>query len=345
MVDAISWLTSYARENPGADVDTLLQILQRVTRAPSSGEAQAMHATIMGIVALPLSNCLRTLRKNNPKRNDIELLLQALRPYVDFRRGPYSPCPEMATWLASQGALKQMVRTNFQTLVVWSIQAAQMNQTQSPPHYNHRLYLFAEKVLGAGLLLSTLLEELKSQTEAPGGAAAVALDIATALVCAPKTENSPIDAGWVTSPVPAHQPRHSKRLNLREALVLEFDRATDIMKKDQTMAETVVRLHRRVEAQVAIGVAPLPDLTTQIPAILPDLGLATDQTAASQQPLDFTQDTNVGLDLSATDPMQIDMNGGEDGLGLMSVESLNAEEDMFGGLDLGDMNGFEELNF
>lgn len=347
LVDAVYWLTTYVREHPGADVDIILQMLLRVTRAPAPGDAQTMHSTIMAIVALPLSNCLRTLRQSNPKRTEINTMLQSLKQYSDFRRSPHSPVQELKSWTDTAGGLKHAAQMTFQSLISWSLQVTHQFPAQLPPHYNQRLFLLSERVLGAQSLLAILLEEAKQQTDNPTGAAAVAIDIATAIICAPKSENSPIEVGWVTSPVPTHQAHDARRLNLRDALALEYERATEIMKNDQTMSETVVRLYRRVEAQAIIGVTPLPDMAVQMPAILPSLGLTASQSVVNvQQQMDFAQEATMEMDLGVGDPMSMDLTGGDDGMGMMDVtSSVNAEDDMFGDLDLSNMDDIGDMDY
>lgn len=308
-----------------------------------------MHATIMYIVGLPLTNCLKTLRKNNTKRTDIEPLISNLKQYVDFRRRPYNPCPELQTWRATQGALKHTLRLTFQSLIMWG---STINPQLSPPHYNPRLILIAECVLGAPTTLSILLEELKAQTEMPNGAAAVALDIATALICTPKSENSPVAVGWVGSAVPAHPARRTNRLNLRDALRLEFDAATDLIQKDQTMAETVVRLHRSVETQLNMAVAPIPDIAAPMPTMLPDLGMSTNVGVSSvDQNMDFGTDNNSAIDLSGADAMQLDLTdtlmsgdmkmGSSEGLFGADSTLNNDDDDVFGGLEF-NLDGMDD---
>lgn len=244
------------------------------------------------------------------------------------------------------------VKMASQSLINWSLQVTTMNPAQLPPPYNQRLFWIAERILGAPALLSVILAELKEQTDNPAGAAAVTIDIATAIICAPKMENSPIDINWPTSAVAAQHPHQSKRLNLREALALENDRAIEIMKKDQTMAETIVRLHRRVEAQCAIGSTPLPDLAAELPQqdMQQMLDLANQQSAnaVQQQPtLDLTQETALAdLGVGASDAMQLDFSGtgGDDGMGGLlgtGPGGIDADDDVFGDLDLSTMDGMD----
>jgi mediator of RNA polymerase II transcription subunit 5 len=293
----------------------------------------------MAITTLPLIHCLRALEKRSTKREDIAPIAKVLRPHNNFRRGPFSPCPQMSMWTGSAGGLKNAVKSAFQALINWNLQLTTMNPAQLPPPYNQCLFLIAERVLGAPKLLKIFLTELQDQTENPAGAAAAALDIATALVCAPKTENSPIEYTWPTSPAPAQLTHQSKRLNLREALSLENERATDLIKKDTTLAETIVRLHRRVETQSAISAVALPDISAQLPA--PDMqqmleSIAADAQPAQQPQLDLTQDTSLAdLGVGSADGMQIDFGAGADDMGglLGAGGSLNPEDDVFGDLD------------
>jgi mediator of RNA polymerase II transcription subunit 5 len=251
------------------------------------------------------------------------------------------------------------VKTAFQSLITWNVQLTTMNPAQLPPPYNQRLFLIAERLLGAPGVLSIVLTEIKEQTENPAGSAAAALDIATALICAPKTENSPIEVTWLTSPVPAQQPHQSKRLNLREALSIEHERATDIIKKDNTLAESIVRLHRLVEAQATISTVPLPDLTSTMPA--PDMQQMLDSMAATtqQNTADVLQSRRPTLDLTAdsaglpelamsgADPMQMDFSGaGDDGMGglLGGGGSMNPDDDVFGDLDFSNMDGMDTMD-
>jgi mediator of RNA polymerase II transcription subunit 5 len=314
-----------------------------------------MHSSIMAIVTLPLIGCLRTLEKQHPKRDDITSIVKVLRPHGNFRRGPFSPCQQMPIWTASPGGMKMAVRTAFRSLINWSLQLTSMNPAQLPPPYNHRLFLIAERALGASAVLKILLAEIKDQTENPAGAAAVAIDIATALICAPKTENSPIEYTWPTSPVPTQVPHQNRRLNLREALTLTYEHATDIIKNDATLAESVVRLYRRVEAQSAISSVALPDMSAQLPApdvqqMLESIAAGSTQTAAAvqqqQQPaLDLGQDaaTLANLDVSGAEGMQIDFGADADDMsGLLGGGGgLNPEDDVFGDLDWTNMEGMD----
>ena len=352
LVGAIRWMTTYAWEQTHDDLDVVLEILKLVTRAPSaSGEGQAMHSTIMTIVSQPLARCLRIIRRRHPKRTDLESLITIADSHSKSTRSIFTPCPEFPTWLSTAGSLKQAFQNTLQSLITWSANVT-VNPIQHPPPYNHRQLLIALQILGAKTVLHILLDEIKSRTVASDGTDAVALDIATSIVCAPTTTStSPIAINWVLSPAPMPPPARGSRLNLRDVLKLEFDKATDLINTDTHLTEAIVRLHRLVEAQLSAvdSVTPMTHLAAaaQIPAMIPGLNITTDVSAvdaavaaAVQQPLHFSvQAATAGMDLAgAGDALNMDLTGADGtGMDLLGGEGLQAgDEDIFGGLELDD---------
>lgn len=155
------------------------------------------------------------------------------------------------------------IRNTFQSLVLWAT-APEMNMTTPP--YTHRQLLAAVKILGAERIIHGLVEEVKLQTEHNSGD--LALEIATTMVCAPTTADptmlpAPLDANGAPMPAP------KARLSLVEALKLMLDDTLGrISGTDHTMmedfdrgtAETIVRLNRMVEAQLAGTPQAVPDM-------------------------------------------------------------------------------------
>jgi len=345
LVGAIRWMTTYAWEQTHDDLDVVLEILKLVTRAPdASGEGQAMHTTIMAIVSQPLARCLRIIRRRHPKRTDIESLITLADSNSKSMRSSFAPCPELQTWLSATGSLKQAFQNSLQSLITWSANVT-VNPIQHPPPYNHRQLLIALQILGAKAVLHILLDEIKSRTEAADGTDAVALDIATSIVCAPTTTStSPIAINWPLSPAPMPPPSLGSRLNLRDMLKLECDKATDLINTDAHLTEAIVRLHRLVEAQLSAvdNVAPMTHLAAaaQMPAIISGLSITADASAvdaavaaAAQQPLDFSVQADLA---SAGDALNMDLTGADGtGIDLLGGEGLQAgDEDIFGGLEL-----------
>jgi mediator of RNA polymerase II transcription subunit 5 len=353
LVGAITWMTSYALEQTHKDLPVIIQILHKVVRPSSiSGDSQAMHSTILSIVSRRLDICLKTLQRRGPLAQDLQPLIDHIKPNLSFERTAYSPTSELETWTTSPtNTLKQTIRSTISNLVVWSATASiHLN----PTNYTHRLFYVSSKLLGAKKTLRAILEEVKAQTEAGNGS--IALDIATAVVCAPSTENSPIPIIWPASPVPAPLPPRT-RLNLAEMLTVEFNDAADLLSSDSVMAETISRLHRRVQAQLAM--ATLPDLVAQPIMATIDMAVEDAEVAAAaaavaggldQQSLDAMDLTGGGADdlasLGLGMDMDMDMDGtglrldvgvggtGADGLGDLSAGDLGSMDDVFSGLDM-----------
>jgi mediator of RNA polymerase II transcription subunit 5 len=254
-------MTTHASEDAHDDLDVLLLMANQLIRPTSiSGEPQAMHGTILSIVASRLSRCLNGLKRREPTRSDIDPILDTLKPYLNYSRSPYSSLNEIQSWATTPGpSLRAALRSTMQSLVLWS-SAPTLNM--APPSYTHRQIFNAQVIMGARNTLRCILDEVKSQTEA--GSGSVALDIATSLVCAPSQRDSPVTVDWPRSPPPAtnsansteapppaRQPSHPRtRLNLRGALKLELEDAGALFSADAGLAESTVRLNRLVEAHL-----------------------------------------------------------------------------------------------
>ena len=95
------------------------------------------------------------------------------------------------------------------------------------------------QILGAKSVVEGLVDEIGKQMSS--NTPDVILDIVTALVTAPTDTDS--NGGVVY--------QGKRQLTLRDALNGLFDDAYQISKNDAPRAEIIVRLHRRVEAQLA----------------------------------------------------------------------------------------------
>ncbi|GAB1314136.1 mediator complex subunit [Madurella fahalii] len=172
------------------------------------------------------------------------------------------------TAIVAHGGLAAAVRHTIQSLVQWA-QHPPLNGM--PATYTHRQTLVALKTLGARRLLAILLDELRSladtaATSSSSQAVGVAYDVVTAVVCAPDVTNDASLAAGAGGSVSDDNtaggggdggsggggPPQQRRITLREALKMEAEDWRRIQKADGVMAETVVRLYRRVEAQMAV---------------------------------------------------------------------------------------------
>jgi mediator of RNA polymerase II transcription subunit 5 len=352
LIGGLLWMSSYALTQTHSDLDAMMRIFREVIlSAPSSGDAQAMHAAVLAMVSSRLEKCFRTLQKREASRaNNIEPLMQAIKGNSHYERSMYASMKELDTWTNSPNStLHTSLRHTVQQLSQWASTASiQLN----PPSYTHRQVYASLKILGANRVLRPIIEEIKAQTEADNGAAA--LDIGVSMICAPTVDDSPIPVDWIGSSIPASHTMRT-RMNLREMLKHDFDDAASLVSTDPLAAETIVRLHRRVEAQLAsigetvlqgqVPVMSLPSVNIadmQSQSIPDDISKAIDDAAAASIADDITNMDNKALQRSmeeltgadGLDLSSIGMGAGDAGTGDMGTELGNLPD-----LDLGDMSG------
>ncbi|KAI9049255.1 hypothetical protein LZ554_007102 [Drepanopeziza brunnea f. sp. 'monogermtubi'] len=319
LVSGINWLACQLWESRG-DANAVLQILSALITNPASisnnTEASQMLNSILNIVAKNLESSLRWLQRAEPSRQDIEPLLKALRGNLGWERRGASDHTELESWTGSPGGgLIVAINSTFGNMVQWALNP---RLSSHPANYTHRLILVAVKMLGAKRVLAALIDELKTHIE--NGSGSAALDAACAIVCAPDP------ASWDTGNQIDVIPPQQRRMNLREALKFEAEDAPQLHKTEPYRAETIVRLYRKVEAQLS--------MPQQAMDALGDLNNAID--AAGMDALASVVDTGQGNLLIGSlggehgDLMSGLMGGGEDLLGFGSGGDLG--DGMGGGM-------------
>ncbi|KAL1854305.1 mediator complex subunit [Paecilomyces lecythidis] len=248
LVVALTWLGNYIWESE-SDPTIPLKVLHSLVKPSSiSGEAQAIHRTVLQITARALDEQLKDVRTRQPSRPDIKPILDALEPYLSFQRTGSCHRSELEGWMAnSGGGLLGSIRNTFQSLVLWSTNP---EISMTPHSYTHRQILAGVRLLGASRVLPALIEELKLQTEA--GSGDLALDVAATLVCSPMAESFAIEQSFY-HPIDPNKdalPR-CPILTLRDALIVQHDDVPKISEKDPLRAEVIVRLYRRVNNLMA----------------------------------------------------------------------------------------------
>lgn len=240
-------MASHALKQNHNDLDAMLRIFNdAILTVPSSGDAQAMHSTIIAMVSSRLEKCLRALQRREPTRPNIEPLLQAIKANAHYDRTVYASIRELEQWTnAPNSTLNTALRHTIRQLAQWASTAA---INPNPPSYTHRQIYTSSSTLGAYQTVRAIVDEVQAQTETGNGAAA--LDIGAAIVCAPAVTDSPIPVDWIGSALPAPAPPRT-RMNLREMLKHVVDNAAPLVSLDPSLAEAIVRLHRRVEAQLS----------------------------------------------------------------------------------------------
>ncbi len=234
----------------------------------------------------------------------------------------------------------------MQSFVHWSLHP---RVNVMPTAYSHRQFLAALRMLGAPLVLQLILEEVKQQTAA--GSGSVIYDVACALVCAPDVtndaESQPIGSGLLGGNVGAMAPGAvQRRMSLRDALKSEAETWNKIQKEDPVMAETVVRLYRKVEAQMAVQ-EPQPVVSVGLgleSAALPT-GLDLESAATLDEAMVAAAAAAAGPgDGLALDTVNLGLGGSAGSLGLGSATNSAggldlSGDDMFSGL--GALDGWD----
>lgn len=264
LVGGLSWIIKHSWEDHG-DADILLQVLDKLLKASSSSqETNAMHKAILGIIAKPLSDSLQNLIQRRPEKKEVDSLLKLLKPYMSRQRTMQFNAAELEEWNSRQGTgFAKQLQIVIREQVAW---ASSVGPTP-PPKYTHKLFAVGCEVAGVSAVLDALIAELREQTNLGNGS--LALDVCTALVSAPLpcTVNQ-----LVAAPTPS--PNQNGAPSVREELRFRVTDVHSLLQTPNSDAEALVRLNRRVVAQVAAAQVP------QLPLALPMQNEATDQIMA-----------------------------------------------------------------
>lgn len=325
-------MASYALTQTNKNLDILIQLFQKLIRsAPTSGDAHVMHSTILCIVSGPLEQCFRTLKRRYPTRTDVDPLLDAIKGSLHYRRFVYPQVAEVEQWVKTNGTLNATLRHTVQALSQWATTGALQ---PTPPAYTHKQLYACMQILGPSKTLHAIIKEVKNQTATNPSSA---LDVGVSLICAPAVENTPLPATTV------HATRLRTNLNLREILHSEFENAASLVRTDPLSAETIVRLHRRVEAQIsAYSQASVTTAQADMPTgeQEAELNKALNDAAAASMAAAGTNMQPAEQELQRTLDQHLDLSAGTGGLDLggLGVDATGGELGVLPNLDLGDLN-------
>lgn len=279
---------------------SILQVL--ISPSSISTEASSMLSSVLNIIAAPLEHSLRWLQSIEPTRHDVEPLSRILKPHLSFSRTAGANHTELETWAATPGGgIATSIRYALSSLVDWSL-----STSTEPTSHSHRHILAALRLLGASRLLSAIVAEVSTQTATVNGP--IALDIAVAIICAPDAVSPDAPSQLMnmlddpTSMESNNPPQPlQRRLTLRDALRTAADQAPKTFKSDVLTAETIIRLFRRVEAQLAV-----PDVV--------DVHLAQDTEAlmAGAQAMADSTSMPMGMDIMGDGMLDAGMDLGMD---------------------------------
>ncbi len=120
LISAMLYLSDALWAERLAEQKAITGILQLILRPNSiSNEASTMHSAVLNIVAKPLEHSLRAYQRQNPKSQDVEPLLRALKDHIPLsRRTGAADHVELEAWAATQGGgLAAAVRHLIQSFV------------------------------------------------------------------------------------------------------------------------------------------------------------------------------------------------------------------------------------
>ncbi|RAL05751.1 putative RNA polymerase II mediator complex subunit Nut1 [Aspergillus ibericus CBS 121593] len=245
LILALNWLGNHIWETE-SDPSIPLKTLQSLVSPSSiSGEAKEIHRTVLNITARSLEEQLKSIRARQPE--DVKPILDALEPCLSFQRSGSCHRTELESWTShTPGGLLASIRSTFQSLVLWSTSP---DMSMAPHSYTHRQLIAGIQIQGSARVLTTLIEELKLQTESGNGD--LALDVAATMICAPLAESFAVDQNnYSHHPIdPSKEPLpRCLILTLRGALFVQHENVPKISEKDPLRAEVIVRLYRRVNA-------------------------------------------------------------------------------------------------
>ncbi|KAI0408251.1 mediator of RNA polymerase II transcription subunit 5 [Xylaria palmicola] len=328
LVVAITYMSNQLWTESRPDQKAVITILQLILlNKKGSDEAQTMLSAVLNIVAKPLEHSLRSYQRQDPKCQEIEPLLNAIKDNIRLsRRTAGAGHNELEAWTSTpNGGIVASVRQTIQSFVQWSLHPS---INMMPTSYTHRQILAAHRILGARRLLNIILDEVKQQTDT--SSCSIMYDIATALICAPDATNAPPPAVMTLLVDPSNPPvMPQRRISLREALKSEAEDFKMIQKSDPALAEHIVRLYRRVEAQLMMSQPAETMLRSELGLGLDDNAAAA--LAAAQGDELVTSDGTLNLNLGNAGS-DIGLTGGPDSGGGLD---FGTDDDIFGSLGAG----------
>ena len=305
LVGGLSWLIKHSWEDHG-DADSLLQILEKLLKPSSSSqEPKAMHKAILAIVAKPLHQSLQTLSQKRPEKKEVNGYMELLKPYLNRQRIMEGSKSELDEWTApSSVGIAIHIRNAIRDQVSW---VSAVGPTP-PPQYTHKLFGVGCSEIGVDAVLDAMIEELREQTATGNGP--LTLDVCTAMITAPLAN---VQASVIAAP---QQPQKGST-TVRDTLRLRNAIPQKLLQKTNSEAEALVRLGRRVEAQLAVTqlpqiALPMPMQDQSTDQMMADLGFTEGDLATTGADTSLEQvaalgtTSNAGLDTvdlgSALDP-------------------------------------------
>ncbi|KAI7001885.1 hypothetical protein KC359_g179 [Hortaea werneckii] len=180
------------------------------------------------MVAPTLLRSLEGLLRKKPEKKAANMLIALLREHLGSTQTGHPTVAEVHDWASNtSGGLSQALRNNVRDLVSWASGVG----PNPPTGYTHKLYLTLAHLIGPEILIQLFAAEISEHTMI--GLGPQALDVCVSMICAPQVNPS------------------NQTMSVRDGLQMTLSDTPQLLKKPFTHAEALIRLHRRVEAQLA----------------------------------------------------------------------------------------------
>jgi mediator of RNA polymerase II transcription subunit 5 len=376
LVGGLNWLVKHSWKDNN-DVDILLPMLEKLLKpSGSSQDMQAMHRCILGIVATPLEGSLQILIKRKPeKRDKANELIELLKPHLHQRRTMEITIAKLDEIAASGGGLLDRAVTNtVRDLALWAANGS----SDPPPRYAPHLVHWAISSHTSSRVLEAVIEGLRDQINIGNGPVALDICVALVCRPEPATYvplmNTAIPEPQITGRT-LHDAIRLSTMDAQKLLIMNTADAEALVRlarrveAQSTVSQVaLVNLPASTEEQaMADQVMQGLGITTGDGPLVVGDSLLVGDTSLDQNgntdfsTADFSAAANGAMDLgdstnqNLNDMMQLDNSNDifgdinvdfgqanqQNGQGVMGDggQQQNAEEDIFAGLDMGDLGG------
>lgn len=375
LVGGINWLVKHSWKDKN-DADVLLQMLEKLLKpSGSSQDMQAMHRCILGIVSTPLEASLQTLIRRKPEMRDrANALIEILKPHLHQRRTMVITIAELDGIAATgNGLLTRAVANTVRELTFWATNGS----SDPPPRYASQLVHCAISAHGSFQVLDAVVEGLRDQSAIGNGPIALDICVALVCRPEPTTYIPLMNMGTAEPPITGSTLHDALRLTMMDAqklLKINTEHAEALVRLSRKVeAQSTVSQVALVNLPTSTDEQAMADQVMQglgistgdVPLVVGDSLLGGDGGLDQNGNTDFnTADFNTAatgsMDLSDStnqnlnDMMQLDNSndifadlnvdfGQQNQQAGQSVmgdagQQQNAEEDIFAGLDMGDLD-------
>lgn len=255
ILSAVSWLARNAWES-SKDAQGLLTIMQELIKPDP--DSASMRNTVLSAASADLLHILNSINDGGDIATKSTSLQQILTALSNYQRDTLSTQTEQISQMIGAQQPIGDIKAYINGLCAWSV-----GLTNVSPQYNHAYLLNAIRYSGPTRLLQEMVNAIMLQNQT--GLGEQTLDLGVAMVCALHYSASPCTKG-----------AKSLGVAIQQALQSELSRAPAIALYKPLRVQTLVRLSRRISAELAPAPAldlnlSMTDMGDGLPLDLPSL--------------------------------------------------------------------------